>query len=187
MARLLRAGLTPESYIPPVYYQALRDLARARLSREATHAKNELLRRLAHFGAELVQVDGQVHELGEHFPEVGVLTVLSGPAAWELLPADTEAFRCEDSACGCSQEAGGDLLEAVDALAPGVPSGLTRRSLTRANRRKPDPLLGTGCLQVRVAGKRKPPASGSSAGRLLCPVTIGLTPWAEVDGDGAKV
>lgn len=44
LARLLRAGLIPESYIPPADYQALRELARsrARLSREATHAKNEL-------------------------------------------------------------------------------------------------------------------------------------------------
>ena len=44
LARLLRAGLIPTAYIPPVDYQALRDLARARarLSREATHAKNEL-------------------------------------------------------------------------------------------------------------------------------------------------
>jgi len=44
LARLLRAGLIPTAYIPPADYQALRDLARARarLSREATHAKNEL-------------------------------------------------------------------------------------------------------------------------------------------------
>ncbi len=44
LARLLRADLIPTAYIPPVDYQALRDLARARarLSREATHAKNEL-------------------------------------------------------------------------------------------------------------------------------------------------
>ena len=44
LARLLRAELIPTAYIPPVDYQALRDLARgrARLSREATHAKNEL-------------------------------------------------------------------------------------------------------------------------------------------------
>jgi hypothetical protein len=42
-------------------------------------------------------------------------------------------FRCEDSAGGGGQEAGGDLLEAADALASGAPGGLTRRSLTRAN------------------------------------------------------
>jgi transposase len=44
LAKLLRAGLIPRSYVPPVSYQHLRDLtrARARLSREATGAKNEL-------------------------------------------------------------------------------------------------------------------------------------------------
>ncbi len=44
LAKLLRAGLIPQSYIPPVPYQHLRDLtrARARLSRQATSAKNEM-------------------------------------------------------------------------------------------------------------------------------------------------
>jgi transposase len=44
LAKLLRAGLIPESYVPPVSYQHLRDLtrARARLSRQATAAKNEM-------------------------------------------------------------------------------------------------------------------------------------------------
>ena len=50
LAKLLRAGLVPRSYVPPASYQHLRDLtrARARLSRQATAAKNEvhtLLRR----------------------------------------------------------------------------------------------------------------------------------------------
>jgi len=50
LAKLLRAGLIPESYVPPASYQHLRELtrARARLSRQATAAKNEvhaLLRR----------------------------------------------------------------------------------------------------------------------------------------------
>ena len=41
LAKLLRAELIPEAYVPPASYQALRDLtrARARLSREATKAK----------------------------------------------------------------------------------------------------------------------------------------------------
>lgn len=44
LAKLLRAGLIPESYVPPVSYQHLRDLTRgrARLSRQATAAKNEM-------------------------------------------------------------------------------------------------------------------------------------------------
>ena len=44
LAKLLRAGMIPEAYIPPARYQGLRDLtrARARLSRKATEAKNEL-------------------------------------------------------------------------------------------------------------------------------------------------
>lgn len=44
LAKLLRAGLIPESYVPPASYQHLRDLtrARARLSRQATVAKNEM-------------------------------------------------------------------------------------------------------------------------------------------------
>jgi len=44
LAKLLRAGLIPASYVPPVSYQHLRELtrARARLSREATAAKNEV-------------------------------------------------------------------------------------------------------------------------------------------------
>jgi len=41
LAKLLRAGLIPEAYVPPASYQALRDItrSRARLSREATKAK----------------------------------------------------------------------------------------------------------------------------------------------------
>ncbi len=44
LAKLLRAGLIPEAYVPPRPYQDLRDLtrARARLSRHATEAKNEI-------------------------------------------------------------------------------------------------------------------------------------------------
>ena len=44
LARLLRAGLIPEAYIPPRSYQELRDLARARarLSQQATSAACEL-------------------------------------------------------------------------------------------------------------------------------------------------
>lgn len=44
LARLLRVGLIPEAYVPPRPYQSLRDLARgrARLSREATKAKNQM-------------------------------------------------------------------------------------------------------------------------------------------------
>jgi transposase len=44
LAKLLRADLIPKSYVPPVSYQHLRDLtrARARLSRQATAAKNEM-------------------------------------------------------------------------------------------------------------------------------------------------
>lgn len=44
LAKLLRADMIPESYVPPARYQELRDLtrARARLSRKATEAKNEL-------------------------------------------------------------------------------------------------------------------------------------------------
>ena len=44
LAGLLRVDMIPESYVPPVDYQALRDLARnrARLVREGTGAKNEL-------------------------------------------------------------------------------------------------------------------------------------------------
>lgn len=44
LAKLLRADLIPEAYVPPASYQALRDLARARarLSRQAVRAKNEL-------------------------------------------------------------------------------------------------------------------------------------------------
>jgi transposase len=44
LAKLLRAGLIPQSYVPPVPYQHLRDLtrARARLSRQAAAAKNEM-------------------------------------------------------------------------------------------------------------------------------------------------
>jgi transposase len=42
LARLLRMGQIPESYVPPKAYQELRELtrARARLSRSATEAKN---------------------------------------------------------------------------------------------------------------------------------------------------
>jgi len=44
LAKLLRAGLIPTSYVPPASYQHLRELtrARARLSRQATAAKNEM-------------------------------------------------------------------------------------------------------------------------------------------------
>ena len=44
LAKLLRADLIPQSYVPPVPYQHLRDLtrARARLSRQAASAKNEV-------------------------------------------------------------------------------------------------------------------------------------------------
>lgn len=44
LAKLLRAGLIPQAYIPPVSYQRLRDLtrARARLSRQAAATKNEV-------------------------------------------------------------------------------------------------------------------------------------------------
>ena len=44
LAKLLRADLIPEAYVPPASYQALRDLARARarLSRHAVRAKNEI-------------------------------------------------------------------------------------------------------------------------------------------------
>ncbi len=44
LAKLLRAELIPTSYVPPVPYQHLRDLtrARARLSQQATMAKNEM-------------------------------------------------------------------------------------------------------------------------------------------------
>ena len=44
LAKLLRAELIPSSYVPPVAYQHLRELtrARARLSRQATAAKNEM-------------------------------------------------------------------------------------------------------------------------------------------------
>jgi transposase len=44
LARLLRAGLIPEAYIPPPEYRELRDIARARsrLSRQGTTAVNEL-------------------------------------------------------------------------------------------------------------------------------------------------
>ena len=44
LAKLLRLGWVPRSYIPPKNYQDLRDITRgrARLSREATRAKNEL-------------------------------------------------------------------------------------------------------------------------------------------------
>ncbi len=44
LAKLLRAGMIPESYVPPRPYQELRDItrARARLSRHATKAKNEI-------------------------------------------------------------------------------------------------------------------------------------------------
>ena len=44
LAKLLRAGLIPQAYVPPVSYQHLRDLtrSRARLSRQATAAKNEM-------------------------------------------------------------------------------------------------------------------------------------------------
>ena len=44
LAKLLMAGMIPESYVPPRPYQDLRDItrARARLSRNATKAKNEI-------------------------------------------------------------------------------------------------------------------------------------------------
>jgi len=44
LARLLRAGLVPESYVPPQPYQVLREVtrARARLVRCATLAKNQM-------------------------------------------------------------------------------------------------------------------------------------------------
>lgn len=44
LAKLLRAGLIPTSYVPPRPYQDLREItrARARLSRRKTEAKNEL-------------------------------------------------------------------------------------------------------------------------------------------------
>jgi len=44
LAKLLRADLIPRSYVPEENYQFLRDVtrARARLVRQATHAKNEL-------------------------------------------------------------------------------------------------------------------------------------------------
>ena len=44
LAKLLRAGLIPEAYVPPASYQRLRDLARgrARLTREATKAKCQM-------------------------------------------------------------------------------------------------------------------------------------------------
>ena len=128
LAKLLRVGLIPTAYIPPVDYQALRDLARARarLSREATHAKNELhallsranlhspyasvfcqrgrkwigeqalapvargigdelLRRLAHFEAELIRVDAELREMSEHFPEAEALTILYGVGLYSAL------------------------------------------------------------------------------------------------------
>lgn len=49
LAKLLRGGLIPESYVPPGRYQELRELtrARARLSRQATQAKNEMRALLA--------------------------------------------------------------------------------------------------------------------------------------------
>jgi hypothetical protein len=42
-----------------------------------------------------------------------------------------------------------------------------------------------GCLQVRASGKRGRLASGAGAGRLLRPVSVGLTLGAEADGNGA--
>lgn len=44
LARLLRAGLVPESYVPPQPYQVLREVTRvrARLVRSATLAKNQI-------------------------------------------------------------------------------------------------------------------------------------------------
>jgi len=44
LAKLLRAGLIPEAYVPPPPYRELRDLARgrARLSREAAKAKSQM-------------------------------------------------------------------------------------------------------------------------------------------------
>jgi transposase len=44
LAKLLRAGLIPQAYVPPMPYQHLRELtrARARLSRQAAAAKNEV-------------------------------------------------------------------------------------------------------------------------------------------------
>ncbi len=49
LARLLRANLIPTSYVPPVRYQQLRDItrARARLSHRRTEAKNEIHAMLA--------------------------------------------------------------------------------------------------------------------------------------------
>jgi transposase len=44
LAKLLRAGLIPPAYVPPLSYQVLRDLTRgrARLSRDITRTKNEI-------------------------------------------------------------------------------------------------------------------------------------------------
>lgn len=128
LARLLRAGLIPEAYIPPPEYQELRDLARARahLSRQAvsavnelhalfarrnlrvpfanlsgTHAqrwaaaqplgtvdgfrRDELLRRLAHYAAELVSLDALLGDVAARFPQVEALTCLHGIGLYSAL------------------------------------------------------------------------------------------------------
>jgi transposase len=54
LAELLRAGLIPESYVPPERYQMLRDLTRdrARLVRSRTHAQGALRAMLARYNIE---------------------------------------------------------------------------------------------------------------------------------------
>ena len=128
LAKLLRGGLIPQSYIPPRPYQELRDItrARSRLVSHRTQAKNELhamlsranihvpfkvalcksgiryieqidfgpagniargeiLRRLEHYGREIVALDMALHEMADGFPMSGVLMELPGIGLYSAL------------------------------------------------------------------------------------------------------
>jgi len=128
LAKLLRGGLIPPSYVPPRSYHELRELtrARARLSRRRAEARNELhalltranlhvpfvnafckagrrwiadvdlsptagrirdelLRRLAYFDAELAALDDELDRVAEAFPEVTALTDLHGIGTYSSL------------------------------------------------------------------------------------------------------
>lgn len=128
LAKLLRGGLIPPAYVPPPRYQNLRDLtrARARLSREAARAKNELhalwaranlyppyqnpfgvrgkrwmaetplpgvfstlreelLRRLTHFQAEIHSMDQALQSMANDFPETEAITGLHGVGLYTAL------------------------------------------------------------------------------------------------------
>ena len=128
LARLLRANLIPQAYVPPARYQTLRDLTRgrARLSYGATLAKSqvhallaganvhppfkspfgkrgrrwlagldlglarnvsrdELLRRLEHYGREIAVLDSHLEKMAAEFPESAALESLYGIGRYSAL------------------------------------------------------------------------------------------------------